>query len=57
MAPAAANSIDLSGRAAKQFEPHPSSPCGLIMHSYMTEERCEGRRSLCLKGSDKGLGS
>jgi hypothetical protein len=53
----AANSINLSGHAAIQFGPHPSSPCGPIMPSYMTEECREGRRSMCFKGLDAGLGS
>jgi hypothetical protein len=57
MTPAAANSINLIGRAAMEFDPYPSSPCGLIIPSYMTGERREGLRSMCLKGSDEGLGS
>jgi hypothetical protein len=54
MTPAAANFINLSGRTAMEFDPHHSSPCGLIIPSYMTGERREGR---CLEGSDEGLGS
>ena len=56
MATAAANSMNLGGRAAMEFNPRLASPCGLTVPSYMSQGCRKGAVSKLFKGSDKGLG-